>query len=290
MDLSGALGQVVALLQLLQLLVRRGLQRHAHRRLHRARRRAASLQGMRRQVGVGRGQAAARAQAAFKERGDSLAEADLAHAARAVEVFRAQLEAFAAAHGDAIRKDAAFRARFGGMCAKMGIDPLASSKGAWAAVVGSFYFELGVQIVTLAIATRELNGGLLNLDELLTKLKRVRARTAATKSVDVSVDDVLTAVERLSVLGGGLRVAEMGARRVLVSVPLELSTDSTTVLDFAAKHNAKASVAALRKELKWDEERAKRALTDVASEGMAWFDKPAEEYWFVVFIPGGLAV
>ena len=35
------------------------------------------------------------------------------------------------------------------MCSKIGVDPLASSKGFWAQLlgVGDFYYELGVQIV-----------------------------------------------------------------------------------------------------------------------------------------------
>ena len=35
------------------------------------------------------------------------------------------------------------------MCARIGVDPLASSKGFWAQLlgVGDFYYELGVQII-----------------------------------------------------------------------------------------------------------------------------------------------
>ena len=38
------------------------------------------------------------------------------------------------------------------MCSKIGVDPLASSKGFWAQLlgVGDFYYELGVQIVEVS--------------------------------------------------------------------------------------------------------------------------------------------
>jgi len=46
-----------------------------------------------------------------------------------------------------VRRDPAFRAQFHAMCANVGVDPLASNKGAWAQLLGfgDFYYELGVQ-------------------------------------------------------------------------------------------------------------------------------------------------
>lgn len=45
------------------------------------------------------------------------------------------------------------------------MDPLASNKGFWAEVlgVGDFYYELGVQIVDVCMATRPVNGGLIDV-------------------------------------------------------------------------------------------------------------------------------
>ena len=41
------------------------------------------------------------------------------------------------------------------MCASIGVDPLASSKGFWSEMlgVGDFYYELGVQIVEVCMAS-----------------------------------------------------------------------------------------------------------------------------------------
>ena len=46
-----------------------------------------------------------------------------------------------------------------------GVDPLASNKGFWAEIlgVGDFYYELGVQIADVCMATRPLNGGLIEI-------------------------------------------------------------------------------------------------------------------------------
>ena len=68
-----------------------------------------------------------------------------------------------------IRKDPVFRAQFHTMCANIGVDPLASNKGVWAQVLGfgDFYYELGVQIVEACLASRSLNGGLMDMHSLM---------------------------------------------------------------------------------------------------------------------------
>lgn len=46
-----------------------------------------------------------------------------------LDTFRSKLESFAAKHRSAIKKDPDFREHFQEMCATIGVDPLASSKG-----------------------------------------------------------------------------------------------------------------------------------------------------------------
>jgi ESCRT-II complex subunit VPS22 len=66
------------------------------------------------------------------------------------------------------------------MCAAIGVDPLASSKGGgeggsfWAQMLGSdvgdFYFELAVRVVEVCRKTREQNGGLVAVEEVRERL------------------------------------------------------------------------------------------------------------------------
>ena len=65
------------------------------------------------------------------------------------------------------------------MCSSIGVDPLASGKGFWSNMldIGDFYYELGVQIVEVCMASAHKTGGLMELGELRQKL--VRARFAA---------------------------------------------------------------------------------------------------------------
>lgn len=82
------------------------------------------------------------------------------------------------------------------MCANMGVDPLASNKssvnkllnfGDWS--FAAFYYELGVAVVEVCMATRAQNGGLIELGQLTRLVQQRRGR-----AVDqVTPDDILQA-------------------------------------------------------------------------------------------------
>eukprot|EP01028_Stygiella_incarcerata_P007807 TRINITY_DN3266_c0_g1_i2.p1 TRINITY_DN3266_c0_g1~~TRINITY_DN3266_c0_g1_i2.p1 ORF type:complete len:210 (-),score=55.68 TRINITY_DN3266_c0_g1_i2:86-646(-) len=156
----------------------------------------------------------------FKKTGEDVATLQISKLQAQQEVFRKNLEEFAEKHKSQIAKDPEFRFQFQKMCSKIGVDPLASHKGFWAEMlgVGSFYYELGVQIVSVCIATRVQNGGLVGLEELLELLARLRG-PRATK---VTIDDVERAIQKLHVFGNGYEFVKIGDRRMLQSIPCEL--------------------------------------------------------------------
>lgn len=216
----------------------------------------------------------------FAAKGTEIADLQLSHVSEQLDTFRKQLELFAAKHKSEIRKNAQFRGHFQQMCARIGVDPLASSKGFWAQAlgVGDFYYELGVQIIEICLATRDRNGGLLNFDELR---KRVLATSGKTRQ-DVSEDDLARAIKKLRILGSGFSIIPVGGRRLVQSVPGELNMDHTTVLQ-KAEPTAYTSIGAMVKDLGWTELRAKGILEHLVREGMAWVDDQNTEerlYWF----------
>ncbi|KAJ6950472.1 hypothetical protein NC651_004208 [Populus alba x Populus x berolinensis] len=117
------------------------------------------------------------------------------------------------------------------MCAKVGVDPLASNKGFWAELlgIGDFYYELGVQIVEICLATRPHNGGLINLQELCALLRQKRKSDREA----VSEDDCLRAISKLKILGSGFEVISVGKRKLVRSVPTELNKDHNEILELA---------------------------------------------------------
>ena len=74
-----------------------------------------------------------------------MAADQLQHMIKQMTVFKTNLEDFAVKHRTDLKKNPEFRAHFQQMCAQIGVDPLASSKGYWAQTlgVGDYYYELG---------------------------------------------------------------------------------------------------------------------------------------------------
>jgi ESCRT-II complex subunit VPS22 len=101
-----------------------------------------------------------------------------------LEVFKKSLEEFAHKHQKDIKKNPMLRGHFQKMCSSIGVDPLVSSKGFWADMlgVGDFYYELGIQIVESCLVVQEQTGGLTDLDILKKRIARLRTRTAAEVS------------------------------------------------------------------------------------------------------------
>ena len=170
------------------------------------------------------------------------------------------------------------------MCAKIGVDPLASSKGFWAELlgVGTFYTELGVQIIDACVSTRMLNGGLIEVPELISIVKRMRGSNA----LEISDDDVERAVKQLQVLGSGFKVVTAGARKMVVSVPVELNRDHSLLL-FAAQQTGGYVTVSLMcgGDHRWERQRVDRALRTMLKQGMCWEDRPSDpgqepKYWF----------
>lgn len=239
---------------------------------------------MRRQHGIGAIQKQRLEQEKYRDKGNVLQENELEQLSKQLEEFRTNLEEFASKHKNEIKKDAQFRKQFQDMCALIGVDPLASSKGFWSILgIGDFYHELSVQIVEVCLATNYKNGGLIGLDELRQRL--IKSRGKSKQHQEISNEDLLCAARKLNIFGNGFSIIEVSKGKYLVqSVPGELSMDQTAVLQLASSQNkAYISISVIRSELRWDSERAKKSLDYMIKEGLAWMDsKNSGEtlYWF----------
>ena len=93
-------------------------------------------------------------------------------------------------------------------------------------------------------------------------------------------DDILRAVGTLKPLGSAYSVIKVGSKPYIRSVPKELNTDQSAVLE-AAQVLGYVSVSMLMVNLSWARARAKTALEDLVGEGMLWVDKQSDEweYW-----------
>ncbi|KAJ3054078.1 ESCRT-II subunit protein snf8, partial [Quaeritorhiza haematococci] len=121
--------------------------------------------------------------------------------------------------------------------------------------MGDFYYELAIQIAEVCLATRDRNGGLMEIGDLVRHVERMRGRNAQ----EISEDDVARSIKTLKPLGNGFEIITIGQRKMVQSVPRELNQDFATVLGLA-QSTGYITVNDLNTKLGWDQERATQIL------------------------------
>ena len=93
-------------------------------------------------------------------------------------------------------------------------------------------------------------------------------------------DDILRAVESLKPLGSGFSIVTVGSKKMIRSIPKELSTDQSTVLE-AIQMLGYITASMLEDNLRWEHERGETVLQDLLADSLVWVDLQAEEkeYW-----------
>ncbi|KAF2086687.1 EAP30/Vps36 family protein [Saccharata proteae CBS 121410] len=235
--------------------------------------------------------------AQYASHGTNLRAQHLSSLQTQLSVFQSLLHQFSITHAKDIRSNPSFRAEFARMCNAIGVDPLASSnrKGGkaeggggsfWAQMLGGsvndFYFELAVRVVEVCRDTRAENGGMIAVGEV--KL-RVQKGKGIGGGMEVSDDDVLRAVDSLKPLGSGFTIMKLGHKQMIRSVPKELNTDQSTVLE-AIQVLGYVTVSMLQLNLGWERARAVAIIDDLMNDSLVWVDKQTEEteYWSPTFI------
>lgn len=226
---------------------------------------------MRRNVGIGAINKKALAQTKFNETGNKIEQNQIEQMTKQMELFRENLEQFSIKYKNEIKSNSSFRKQFQDMCANIGVDPLASSKGFWSDVlgIGDFYYELAIQIIEICNANQERTGGLIYLDLVLNKLNKLRNK----KLQQVTLDDCLRALKKLNILGNGFTLIQMKNNRLMIqSIPDELSTDHTQILQLAELNKGFLNVKQIEIELKWNLLRIENVLNFMIKESIIWID------------------
>ncbi|KAF2141908.1 uncharacterized protein K452DRAFT_298561 [Aplosporella prunicola CBS 121167] len=235
--------------------------------------------------------------AQYASHGTALRSQHLQSLQTQLSVFQSLLHQFSITHAKDIRSNPTFRAEFARMCNAIGVDPLASSNrkaGAkaegggsfWAQMLGGsvndFYFELAVRVVEVCRDTRAENGGMIALHEVQ---QRVQKGKSIGGGMEVSDDDVLRAVKSLEPLGSGFTIIKLGHNQMIRSIPKELNTDQSSVLE-AIQVLGYVTVSMLQINLNWERARALTILDDLMADSLVWVDKQTEEteYWSPTFI------
>lgn len=239
----------------------------------------------RRGLGVGAVQRQQQQEAKYKELSASIAKEQLEKLSQQMDVFRNKLQDFAIKHKKVIKKDPNFRRSFQIMCANVGVDPLYSSTNFWTKMlgVGDIYYELAIQVVEVCLALNHRTGGVIELNELYSRL--IKSRSATSKSdADISVDDVVKSIEKMSNLGNGIQLLKCKNTYIVQSLSTELNLDQNEVVKLAQESGANVSLKMLCDKLGWTTMRAEKAINDLIMNGIVWIDEPGPRreklYWF----------
>jgi ESCRT-II complex subunit VPS22 len=109
------------------------------------------------------------------------------------------------------------------------------------------------------------------------------ARIHCRRKLDrISEEDVKIAISKVHMLGAGFQLLEYGSNTLVVSVPTELSSDHTAILQLA-QSTSFVTPDRLKTHLQWEDNRIKMAIDLMMKTGMIWVDTQAHEtvYWFV---------
>lgn len=226
----------------------------------------------------------------FAELSTELSRAQVDSLHNQLAQFRGALQRFAAQHRESIRSDPRFRREFERMCAAIGVDPLAGPRrgGWWAELLGAadWTYELGVQLVDICVSTRERNGGLIDMAELVRLLGRLRGVAGG----QITEDDVVRAIKTLKPLGAGYEVIDVGEGRKMVrSVPKELDADQAVVLAVAQEEGGRVVEDFLVKRKGWTKERARTALENMLiRDGLCWLDEQDKTHGKSYWVPSAM--
>ena len=89
----------------------------------------------------------------------------------------------------------------------------------------------------------------------------------------------------LEPLGSGFNIVKIGHRSLIRSVPKELNTDQSTVLE-AVQVMGYVTVSMLQLNLGWGRPRAVAVVEDLMADSLVWVDTQAgeNEYWSPAFL------
>jgi len=230
---------------------------------------------MRRKAGVGAISKKKQDQNAFSAVGKASRDQKIEHVKETLSSFQTSLAEFATKHKDKINADPEFRQQFHKMCSNIGVDPLASNKGFWADIlgVGDYYYELGVAISHICLKTRSSNGGIISIVEMCNRIRDSGVRSRLM----TSEEDVIRAVQKLSILGNGFKVITLGGKSMIISVPMELNNDHEHMIQLSQDYGY-ISERLARDAENWSSERFNMVVTPLLRDGMVWVDDhdPAE--------------
>lgn len=224
---------------------------------------------------------------AYLRVGKTLAEKHTDELSTQLATLQSALVNFATTHAEDIARNPDFRQKYTTICCRVGIDPLDLYMHAQQAkaVRTDYVTALAVRIVEVCQETRDMNGGLISINELCLIINSSRA-------VALSVDEesILEAINLLGSLGKGYQHMTTEGKlwlKFLLAASGTISNDQKRVFELCEFMGGFVTLRLLLDNYEWDKVRAKLVLDEMIMDGLLWIDQPlgAKEcqYWEPLF-------
>lgn len=206
-------------------------------------------------------------------------------------VFTSALVNFASDHGEEIIYNLEFRTKFTQMCQLVGVDPLNlqimtssnSSSGSNSSknVNSSTDIALAVRVVEECHKTRDANGGLISLKELVLRLKGEGDSSGTSNYTNLNITelDISRCLNKLSSLGNGYEILNINGKKWL-KFTNNVSNDHKRVYELCEFMGGMVTFRLLRDNYQWDQVRCKTVIDEMIMKGFLWVDQGELETQF----------
>ena len=162
----------------------------------------------------------------------------------------------------------------------IGVDPLASSKGFWADLMGfgDFYNELAVKIIQISVQTRAENGGIISVKELAHRINSSTPNNSTSSRNLVDKEDIQRAVSQVQTsLDPSFCISSLNnSLPCLISTPSQLSNDHLTLLSISSSSPDRSfNHPLLLHQENWSQERFVVVVKPLLRGGGLWVDDPS---------------
>lgn len=213
---------------------------------------------------------------AYSQLGQNLIQRHSDQLSAQLSVFQSALINFGNDHGDEIRQNPEFRNKFTQICQLIGIDPLEllinSNSKHTKSRNEDFYIGLSVRIVEICQETREVNGGLISMKELLSRLQ-----DNGNLDTNISEGDIQQALSILITLGKGYETLNINGKNWLkfssaTSGNMNISMDQKRIYEACGFMGGFVTYRLLIDNYGWDRVRCKTVIDQMIMDGFLWID------------------
>ncbi|KAM9927959.1 hypothetical protein OXX80_010153 [Metschnikowia pulcherrima] len=221
---------------------------------------------------------------AYNRLGKALSEWHSNQLSAQLSVFQSALTNIAIERGDAIRDNPVFRHEFNKICSQMGVDPLELLilRDSRLKKSDKFFVGLGVRMVEICQETRNINGGLMPVTELQSRLQE-----SVSVPLTVSEEDIRKALDSLISLGKGYETILINNKQWIKfsgpTGPETISNYQKKVYELCEFMGGHVTYRLLRDNLGWDNVRSRTVVEEMIMNGFLWVDSQgpsgASQFW-----------